>query len=57
MENPGSAQNKVEREIEVLWNVEGPYKIKNKKNSFSFPFVANIRIYGEQLKYINLMTY
>ena len=33
MKNPGSAQNKAEREIEVLWNVEGPYKLKNKKIS------------------------
>ena len=47
MKNTGSAQNKAEREIEVLWKVEGPYKIKNKKISFSFPFDANIRIYGE----------
>ena len=42
MKNPGSAQKKAEREIEVLWNVEGPYKLKNKNF-----LVANIRIYVE----------
>ena len=42
MKNSGSAQNKVERETEVLWNVEGTYKLKNKNF-----LLANIRIYSE----------
>jgi len=42
MENPGSAQNKAEREIEVLWNVEGPYKIKNKKKNPFLPPLLQI---------------
>ena len=43
MENPGSAQNKAEREIEVLWNVEGPYKIKNKKKILFFPLCCKYK--------------
>jgi len=34
MKNPAGIQNKAEREIEILWNIEGPYKLKNKKILF-----------------------
>ena len=43
MKNTGSAQNKAEREIEVLWNVEGPYKIKNKKKFLFFPLCCKYK--------------